>query len=190
MIKKLFVTLLLGSSLCLSAAEYAGVKIDETAKVAGQELQLNGFGPRIKYMIVKAYVGALYTPKKVTDGEAVLNANAPRRMAMTMLRKIQLDDLYKSLVEGMNNNATPAEMSGFAPQMKKVKEGFDTLSVLEKGDLVTMDVIPGKGLIITVRGKPFETIGGDDFAKALLRIWFGKKPIQEDLKERLLGATG
>jgi hypothetical protein len=155
--------------------------------VGGQELVLNGYGLRIKYVVVKAYVGALYTPKKIADGDLVVNANVPRRMSMTMLRKIQLDDLYKSLIEGMTNNSTPAEMTALAPKIKQIKDGFDALPVLEKGDTITIDFLPVKGMIITVRGKPFETIKGDDISRAVLRIWFGKKPIQDDLKEKLLG---
>jgi hypothetical protein len=118
----------------------------------------------------------------------VIGATTPRRMALTMLRKIELADLYKSLVEGVANNATPAELASFAPQMKKIKDGFDTVTTMEKGDQITLDAIPGKGLVVSVRGKPFDTIEGDDFARALLRIWFGKKPIQDDLKAHLLGA--
>ena len=34
-------------------------------------------------------------------------------------------------------------------------------------------------------GKP---IAGEDFYKALLRIWIGDKPVQDDLKKSLLGA--
>jgi hypothetical protein len=186
--KKRLAMLLVAVSLSATAAEYAGTKIDESVKVAGQELQLNGYGVRIKYVVVKAYVGALYTAKKFTDGDLVIGATTPRRMALTMLRKIELADLYKSLVEGVANNATPAELASFAPQMKKIKDGFDTVTTMEKGDQITLDAIPGKGLVVSVRGKPFDTIEGDDFARALLRIWFGKKPIQDDLKAHLLGA--
>jgi hypothetical protein len=184
--KRFFLMLLAACCLQAGAVEYAGMKIDDTAKVAGKDLVLNGYGLRIKYVIVKAYVGALYVPEKTKDGDAVIASNAPRRMSMTMLRKIQVDDLYKSLVEGMNNNATPAEMAALAPQLKQVKEGFDTVNTLDKGDMVTMDFLPGKGSVISVKGKPFETIEGDNFSRAILRIWFGKRPIQEDLKSNLL----
>jgi len=33
-----------------------------------------------------------------------------------------------------------------------------------------------------------ELIEGEDFYRALLRIWLGDKPVQEDLKKALLGA--
>jgi hypothetical protein len=34
------------------------------------------------------------------------------------------------------------------------------------------------------RGKP---IAGEDFYRALLRIWIGDNPVQDDLKKALLG---
>ena len=40
---------------------------------------------------------------------------------------------------------------------------------------------------LQVRGRD---IAGDDFYKALLRIWLGNKPVQDDLKPALLGKSG
>jgi hypothetical protein len=37
------------------------------------------------------------------------------------------------------------------------------------------------------RGKD---IPGEDFYRALLRIWLGEKPVQDDLKQALLGKAG
>jgi hypothetical protein len=42
-----------------SAAEVAGVKFQDTLKVAGKDLQLNGLGVRTKF-IVKVYAAGLY----------------------------------------------------------------------------------------------------------------------------------
>jgi hypothetical protein len=41
---------------------------------------------------------------------------------------------------------------------------------------------------MTVDGKPAGApIAGEDFYQALLRIWLGPKPVQDDLKKALLG---
>ena len=45
------------------AAEVSGVKFDETAKVAGKELVLNGVGMRTKF-IIKVYAAGLYLTEK------------------------------------------------------------------------------------------------------------------------------
>jgi len=41
---------------------------------------------------------------------------------------------------------------------------------------------------VAIDGKPAgEPIQGEDFYRALLRIWLGDQPVQEDLKKALLG---
>jgi hypothetical protein len=42
-----------------------------------------------------------------------------------------------------------------------------------------------------IDGKPAgAAIEGEDFYRALLRIWLGDKPVQDDLKKALLGRPG
>jgi hypothetical protein len=185
--KKLFALLALAVSLAVPAAELAGVKVDDTVKVGGKDLQLNGMGVRIKYMVAKVYVGAFYAPQKLRDGDAVLNSREPRRMALTMLRKVESEDLHKSLIEGMQNNSSPAEMKALEGRMNEMAQNIRSVPLVDKGDIVVLDFLPGKGVQISVKGQVKDVIQGDDFARALLAIWFGKKPIQEDLKAKLLG---
>jgi len=52
-------------------------------------------------------------------------------------------------------------------------------------------VIAGSGTVLVIngaaRGKP---IAGEDFYRALLRIWLGEHPVQDDLKKAVLGEKG
>jgi len=58
----------------------------------------------------------------------------------------------------------------------------------KKGMAIALDWTGG-GTILVVNGKPAgKPIAGEDFYKALLRIWIGDKPVQDDLKKSLLGA--
>jgi len=46
----------------------------------------------------------------------------------------------------------------------------------------------GSATQLSIDGKPTgRPIEGEDFYRALLRIWLGDKPVQEDLKRALLG---
>jgi hypothetical protein len=46
----------------------------------------------------------------------------------------------------------------------------------------------GAGTAVTVDGKAAgQPIAGEDFYRALLKIWLGEKPVQADLKKALLG---
>jgi len=169
------------------SGELSGVKVEDTVKVDGTDLHLNGMAIRIKYMVAKVYVAALYTPQKSSDGEAVINATTPRRMHLTMLRKVEAEDVYKSFVEGMRTNNSPEEMTALAPKIAEFSTLFTSFKNLENGDSVLLDFLPGKGTQVTVKGKLAEVIPGEDFSHALLRIWFGMKPLQEDLRKKLLG---
>jgi hypothetical protein len=41
---------------------------------------------------------------------------------------------------------------------------------------------------VSVDGRPAgEPIAGEDFYRALLRIWLGEHPVQDDIKQGLLG---
>ena len=54
-----------------AAVEVEGVKLDDSAKVAGKDLKLNGAGVRVR-AIFKVYVMGLYLGKKETSTDAVL----------------------------------------------------------------------------------------------------------------------
>jgi hypothetical protein len=53
---------------------------------------------------------------------------------------------------------------------------------------VNLDWIPDSGTRLTFNGaQKGADIAGEDFYRALLKIWIGDKPAQDDLKEQLLG---
>ena len=54
--------------------------------------------------------------------------------------------------------------------------------------MVNLDWLPDSGTRLTFNGaQKGNDIAGEDFYRALLRIWLGDKPVQDDLKEHLLG---
>lgn len=186
--KRIFALMLAAVCLTAGAAEIGGLRLDDAAKVAGQELQLNGGGVRIKFGFFKVYVGALYTAQKTTNGDAVVNDTRPRRVTLTMLRSVPAEKLRESLIEGLENNSTEAEMAAMAPKIKEMSAIFQAVKDANEGDVIALDFMPGKGTQITVRGQVKDVIGGDDFGRALLKVWLGKKPASADLKAGMLGS--
>jgi hypothetical protein len=58
----------------------------------------------------------------------------------------------------------------------------------DKSPLGASDWLPEGGTRLSINGKQLgKDIAGEDFYRALLRIWLGSKPAQDDLKELLLG---
>ncbi|QNM95427.1 chalcone isomerase family protein [Chitinimonas koreensis] len=180
--------LLLAAGMTVGAAEIGGVKVDDAARVGGSDLVLNGGGIRTKFGIAKVYVGALYTAQKQGDGNAVVNASTPRRMQLTMLRDVAADSLHESLIDGLQDNTSEGEFAALQSRIKEMNAIFMAVKEVKKGDVIALDFLPGKGTQITVRGQVKDVIAGDDFARALLRIWLGNSPVSGDLKKNLLGA--
>jgi hypothetical protein len=55
---------------------------------------------------------------------------------------------------------------------------------------VLLDYIPGTGTRVTVDGAVKATIKGEDFFRALLKIWIGAKPVDGRLRDAMLGGSG
>ena len=105
--KRLLFAALLAFATAATAAEVSGVKIDDTAKVGGADLVLNGAGKRTRLMF-DVYVAALYLPEKKAGAADVLGGAGPKRVSMTLMRDVTPDQLVEALLEGIRLNSTPA----------------------------------------------------------------------------------
>ncbi|SHH44821.1 chalcone isomerase family protein [Massilia sp. CF038] len=168
------------------AAEVAGVKFPDTAKVGGKELLLNGLGVRTKF-IVKVYAAGLYLQQKESTVDEVLKADGPRRMQLIMMRDITSDDFGNAFMSGLNNNVDNKDKSKIVTQISKFGEMFAQIDALKKGDVLDLDYIPGTGTQCYLNGKRVgETAPDLVFYNSILRIWLGDKPADNTLKTKLL----
>lgn len=70
----------------------------------------------------------------------------------------------------------------------KLADAEGALVLKGAGLRITLNRQPSTGTRVTVDGKPMgAAIPGEDFYRALLRIWLGERPVQDDLKGALLG---
>lgn len=190
---------LAGSSLALGlafgqaglaqAAEVAGVKLEETVKVAGKELKLNGAGVRTRF-VVKVYVLALYLSEKKDSAAGVLDSSGPRRFTLTMMREVTGDELGQAFMAGITANTDKAERSKFVNQLAQFGDAFVNIPQAKKGDVVTVDWVPDTGTVMHFNGKPQgEPMKDIAFYNAILKIWLGDKPVDSSLKPALLGKS-
>jgi hypothetical protein len=171
------------------AAEIAGVKLADTVKVAGKDLQLNGYGLRTKF-IVKVYATALYLQDKKSTVEEVMAAEGPRRVQLVMMRDITSDDFGNAFMSGINNNLDSKDKTKIVTQISKFGEMFALLDALKKGDVLDLDWIPGQGTTCYLNGKRIGDVTPDvAFYNAILKIWLGNKPADASLKTKLLAAA-
>ncbi|MFN2646274.1 MAG: chalcone isomerase family protein [Burkholderiales bacterium] len=170
-----------------NAAEVAGVKVDERTQVESRELVLNGAGLR-KRVIFNVYVIGLYLPEKKSDAAAVLALAGPKRAAIHMLRNVGADTFTEALVDGLRANTSEADYKALEPRVQELSATIAQIGEAKKGMNIALDWT-GSATQIVVNGKPAgKPIGGEDFYRALLRIWLGDRPVQDDLKKSLLGA--
>ncbi len=166
----------------LPAAELAGVTLEDSVQAAGQDWALNGLGLR-KKAIFKVYVAGLYLPEKNADAEAILAADAPRRMVMQFTRGVSANQLCDGWNDGLKGNTPEASDA--------VKKDFETLCGYMDGvksdEQVVFTYLPESGTEVAVKGTVKGTIEGKAFADALFACWLGPKPPGESFKEGILG---
>ncbi|ATA52327.1 MULTISPECIES: chalcone isomerase family protein [Variovorax] len=181
----------LSAALCGSAfaaqVEVAGVKLDDQMDLRGAPLVLNGAGIRYK-TIIKVYTAGLYLGKKASTTEEALAVPGPKRVAITMLRDIDANELGKLFVKGVEDNSPKSEMVNLIPGLLRMGQMFADQKQLKAGDTFTIDWVPGTGTLITVRGVPQpDPVKEVAFFNALMRIWLGPNPADWKLKDALLG---
>jgi len=165
------------------AGKLAGVTMPDGITVEGKSLVLNGMGIRKATIFrVKVYVAALYVENRSRNAEELLRSEQIKRYDVILLRDVDRDDIIDVFRKGLvKNSADWAKMKGrfaqFAAWLSDFKER-DTISLL---------YVPGRGVTVTLKGQVKGTIGGADFASALFAIWLGTDPVDDGLKDALLG---
>ena len=176
--------LLVCSSLAASAMVIADVDVPQSLTVADKQLVLNGAGIRKKFFF-KIYVGALYLEAKQSTVAAILADTGPKSIIMTFLYKeVEAEKLVDGWNEGFVKNNS-------ANELKKLKTRVDLFNSLfvtvHRGDEIRLDYLPGKGTQVMINNSKKGIVEGDDFSKALLKIWLGSKPADANLKDAMLG---
>jgi len=170
-------------SAAAGAVEIEGVKLADTATVAGRDLVLNGAGLR-KRLLFDVYVASLYLPEKVSAA-AVLKAE-PRRVRIDMLRDVAADDFLETLKDGIEANASQTERDAIQPQLSELAKVIMAIGETKNGDTITLDFVAGN-TVVTINGLEKTRIAGEEFNRALLNVWLGDHPVQADLKKAMLG---
>ncbi len=185
---KTFFALLVIAQLSLFAPANArtieDVNLPEQITLANTALQLNGAGIRTKF-VFNIYVGTLYLPQKASAAKQILAMNGAKRVGMHILySEIDKEKLINGWHEGFENNLDNKQFEALKPRLQQFNNLFVTV---KKGDVIYLDFIPGKGTVVTINNKTRGTVQGDDFYTALLKVWLGEEPADDDLKAAMLG---
>ena len=166
----------------LYAATLAGVTLPDPAQAGSTTLVLNGLGLRTK-IIVKVYVAALYLPQKSSDADAIVKADAPKRLVMQFVRGVSKSQIQDAFTESFNDNA-PAAKRTIGVDLERF---LAALEPVKEGDQMIFTYIPDAGTTFAINAQQKLTIAGLDFSQALFSVWLGPKPPTNALKKGLLG---
>ena len=170
-----------------SALEVAGVKPADSVTLGNQVLLLNGAGLRSKFFF-KVYAAGLYLGEKNNGAGEVLAEKGAKRLHIVTLMNLTAPQFADALVEGLHKNLSEAELAPLQARIEQFRAAILALKDAPKGAAIDIDWLPGAGTRLSFNGeKRGEDIAGEDFYRALLRIWLGDHPAQSDLKDALLG---
>ncbi len=169
------------------AVEVAGVKFDDKTSLGNASLVANGAGMR-KKAFFKVYAMALYLPEKQPDADTVLTTKGAKRIAITLLRDLTAKQFVDALHEGIAENHSESEMAVLKERLDQFSEAMLGIGEAKTGAQVFIDFLPEGTTRLTVNNEVRGSdLAGEDFFNALLKIWIGNKPVQDDLKQALLG---
>lgn len=162
-----------------------GVTLPAKLKQGDTELILNGGGIR-KKLFFKLYTAGLYLPAKSKNGNELVNADKPIAISMTMTSSmINSGNMSEAIQEGfeksLKGNTAPmqSKIDAFIAIFKKEE--------IKEGDKFDVWYFPGEGIKSYKNGTFKGVSEGLDFKKALFGIWLSDTPVDDDLKEGLLG---
>ena len=168
----------------VSALEIGGVQLPDSVNVAGKKLILNGVGLRTK-LFFKIYAGGLYMAGPSQNAETIINADEPMLVRMHFIYDgVSGEKLQKGWKDGFALTAPDADEN-----MHQAIAAFINLfnDQAKENDVYDIVWLPGKGVEVSFNNNLQGVISGLDFKKALFGIWLGKKPVDDDLKEGMLG---
>ncbi len=165
------------------AREVAGVQFPDAVSAGGQELRLNGAGVRTK-LFVKVYAGGLYVAQPSGDAEAIVAADAPKRVRMVFLRDVDKKKILETYRDGFHANSAGPRLQALLADLDRIAPAVPDM---KKGGEMVVTYVPGQGTTVAAAGAAPVTVEGKEFADAMFRNWLGSRPADGDLKKALLG---
>ena len=181
--------LLLLASVGASAARIDEFSFDDELRLAGTDLVLNGVGLR-SVAWLKGFAAGLYLREKASAPASALAQTGPKRLQMKMILDVETKEFIKAFDKSLNRNNTEAERAGLQERVGQFNRNLEQIGKVRKGDVVNLDFIPGKGLILSVNGTPRgRPVAGEDLYASLLKVFIGEQPVDKKLKAGLLGGA-
>jgi hypothetical protein len=198
----------------VAQVKVSGVTVPAKLGFSGTVRELNGAGARVKFM-VHVYVGALYLKEKSKDPKTIVNADKPMSVRLQITSAMLTNKVMEVGIREGFYRSLDGKIAPFKEHLDLICEVFSS-EPTKIGDVYDIHYTPGVGITASKNGKPFqftkmrtngqvkngnmkllkqikhtkdgyEAIPGLDFKKALFGIWLSDDPVDEDLKDAMLG---
>jgi len=168
--------------LMVHGMEIEGVHIADKVVVGEQTLVFNGAGVRSKFFF-DIYIGALYLPSKTKSATAAMSSKGHKRVLMHFLYdEVSKDKLVNGWNAGFEKNS-----KNLAELQARLNQFNNFFQDMKKGDVVIFDFTDNGKTTVMINDQVAGSIEGVDFQQALLAVWLGEDPADDDLKEGMLG---
>lgn len=170
----------------VQAAKLEGQGFDDTLVLSDRTLRLNGLGLR-GVAWVKAFVAGLYLAAPSKEPSQILAMQGPKRLRLKVMLEAPSIEMTKSMRRGVQRNE-PAEVHAqLRDRVELLAAGLDSIGTFRPGDVLDLDFVPGQGTQLVLNGKALsKPIAGDDFYRAILKIFIGERPVDKRMKAGLL----
>jgi len=175
--------------LCLlpeygQAMEVEGVHLADTIQLEGKTLQLNGAGVRSKFFF-DIYVAGLYLEHPSSSASAIMSNHGSKRVTMRFLySEVDKEKLIGGWHQGFARNQSSERMSVLHTRLEQFSTFFEDG---KRGDTIIFNFLSDGSTQVIIKGHEKGVIQGTDFQQALLAVWLGDHPADNDLKQSMLG---
>lgn len=149
--------------------------LPETLVVAGETLQLNGYGER-EILWAEIYRAALYLPRRSADVGFIRDAGTAKALQILTLAS-DIPDRMPSDWRTVFREELSRELFG------KLRNAYRDLV---QGDVLTFAYAQGAGTTVSVNGDAILTDPGHGLMADLLDQWVGEDPVSRNLRRLLL----
>jgi hypothetical protein len=189
--KKRFFCVSLLAFLLISNYNFSQIKVQGVTLPAklGKEDKvcvLNGAGVRNKYFM-NVYIAGLYVTAKTTNPNEVINADKPMAVRLQIISALVTQDrMAESIVEGFQKS-TKGNTKPIQKEIDIIVKIFKS-EPIKVGDVFDIWYTPGIGITATKNSKKCDIlIPGLQFKKYTFGIWLCEDPVDDILKDKMLG---
>jgi hypothetical protein len=164
------------------AARFDGVEFAERFEAGATPLELHSVGLLRYRLLFKGYVAALYLEEGTSPARAL--EDVAKRLEIEYFWPIAGADFGRAAEDILRRQLGSV---GLAPLRDRLGRLHAVYRDVRPGDRYALTYTPGGGTTLSLNGRRLATVSGADFAAAYFGLWLAEDPVDEALREQLLG---